>query len=539
MAHVEENKKALRTNVSHREWSCEKEIEMMKNENDEESDFEECDSELVETSFKPSYVVIAIDTHPLMFKRNKDGKMHFRSCLEACHALAESLIFKSDTRSWSPFAVLLAGEQTALINFQNNILDSINLLKAKSQLTDDELIKEFQRKGELDLSSFFLSCKKLFHDIKTPFYQRSLIYITNDDKPVKNKQTKFTALNEAKTFGGSQIEFEVICTIESFNYKFFYNELFSLLVSPKAEEICIDTEGLTQKLSRSVIMKHNQRSLNFYPFKNDTTRFLKCLKVEFIHPSRLLNTMMTKDGKKVINSNTGVDENTPSFHFKTPDIERAKSVEFDLAEKDALLNYDVPKGITLLYVSNRLIDYGHVLNRPSLIKEDPKEDLPYFKKFWQNCVDMNKVLVCLLKLRQPDKLRYCELIPTKVDGSPMFLLKQLPYGNEITYPTEQDYVKECPNEDQRKAIQNLVDKLTFDFNIKMVPDISLQKKKAYVKAKLLDEPVDEVNDIDFNRDTLDSHLKEVAEEIKNKFNLCGEKKRKAPLQKGPPQKRKN
>ncbi|XP_023014023.2 ATP-dependent DNA helicase 2 subunit 1 [Leptinotarsa decemlineata] len=508
---------------------------MWKNEDEEESDYEEGDSEVFEKSFTPSYVVIAIDTHSSMFKANKEGKLHFRSCLEACYALADSLIFKSDKRTWSPFSIVLAGEQTALINFQHNILDSVKLLKAKTQLKDDEIVKEFQRQKELDLGTFFLSCKKLFHEIKTTYYKRTLIYITNDDNPVNNKNTKFTALNEAKNFGGNQIEFEVVPTVENFNYKLFYNELFSLIGGPRVEEICIDTDGLLQKLSASVVMKNNKH-LNFYPFKDDPTRFIKCLKEEYMFSSSHNNIMVTKDGKKVINHTVEFDDNT-SYRFRIKDCDRADSAQFTLSEKEACLDYSLPKGITLLYVSDRVVDVGHVLTKSFLLKEDPKEDLPYFKKFWQSCVDMNKVLVCMLKLSQGGKVRYDELIPVKVDGSPMFLVKGLPFANEISYPLKQEYPERVADEKQRISIQNLVDKMTFDFDLKMVPDVLFQKRRAYVKSKLLDEPIEEVNDVAFDRDTLDSHLREVVEEIHSTFSLSGEKKRKAPAQKGPSQKR--
>ncbi|CAH1119758.1 unnamed protein product [Phaedon cochleariae] len=510
---------------------------MFRNEEDEASDYDEGDETFESHNFKPSYVVVAIDTHHSMFKRNKENKLHFRSCLEACLALADSLILKTNTRSWRPFSIVLSGQQTALIGFHNNILDTIKLLKAKLQLSDDALTKEFQSKGELDLAAFFLVCKKLFHDIKTTFYKRSLIYITNNDNPVNKKAAKFTALNEAKTFSGSEIEFQVIPTENNFNYKIFYNELLSLLGGPRIEEICLDTEGLTLKLSSSVGITQNQRRMKFYPFLNDQSRYLKCVKLDVVSQvGRLINVMMTKDGKKVMNM-TEVSEESPEFFIKSH-AEGVDHVRFDLAEKNMLQHSSIPIGITMMYVSKRLVDIGHVFTKPYLLKEDPSEELPFFNKFWQGCVDMDRVLICIVNSRELGKIRYSELIPVLVDDSPMFLVKSLPYANEISYPVESEYPEYIPDEEKRKVVEGLVDKLTFDFNISMVPDAVMEKKKAYIKAKLLDEPTENVDGpVTCDKDTLDEHLKDVVRDIKNKFVLSGEKKRKAPAPRGPSKKK--
>ncbi|XP_057657460.1 uncharacterized protein LOC130894577 isoform X1 [Diorhabda carinulata] len=485
---------------------------------DRDSDYEDADKEIFSSSFKPSYVVIGIDNHSSMFEKNLNGITPFRMCLKACHNLAENLLFRKDARSWSHFAILISGISKPLTTFSENVVDVIKMLKATSDLSDDALSQEYQRKGNLDLSSFFLSGKKLFHEVKTVFYKRTFLYMSNDDNPVKDKNSKFTAFNEIKTFAGSQIQFQVIPTVPSFNYKLFYNEVFNLLGGLNEEEICTDTEGLTQKLSSTILVNINKRKLNFYPFKGDTTRFLKCLRLYIYSNIQLYNNYMTKDGQKVINTSRQSD--TPVYYrIKYISSDKAPNVKFDIDEKDRLMDFDTPKGLILCYVADRQVGIGHIFTSPNLIRADPKEDLPYFNKFWDNCVATNKVLVCTSKMRQPDKIRCVELIPVLVDGIQMFLEKVLPFGNEIILPQKLNYPIEEVNEERKEAVRKLVDKLTFDFEPNMITDIQFQKKKAYIRAKLLNEPIIPVNDIQIDPQALDSVLDEVITEIKEKFDL--------------------
>ncbi|KAJ8966568.1 hypothetical protein NQ314_003463 [Rhamnusium bicolor] len=489
-----------------------------------------------EKTFKPAFVVIAVDTHPLMFKKNEDGSIPFRNCIEACYNLADSLIFTQNRSSWSQFAVVLAREDSpSLTEFQDNLIDTVKLLKERTKWPDKQLSDEYQRKGDFDLATFFLACKKVFHDIKSPFYKRTLIYITNDDEPVLDANKRFTALNEVKTFSGNQIDFQVVPMRLDFDYTKFYNELFSVMDCSPVEEICEDTEGLIEKLTSTVVKRYTQRKLPFYPFKGDTTRFLSCFKIDIIHATRLINVKMTKDGKSIKRVVVGDSQSSYFFKCKAPGRE---TIKFDTYEKNAILEHTLPLGLTLLYISKRSTDVGHVLGKPFLLQQDKKDELPYFEKFWQCCVDNERVLVCARKLKLADKLRYVELIPISVNGSPTFLAKNIPFSTEIVYPKSCDYPEQESTSQKKEAIRALVDALTFDFDLKMIPDPSYRKRQAYVKAKLLEEPMEEVNDVTLNAEVLDKHLKEAVDLINANYLLVEGKKEK-PLLKLHKQKKQN
>lgn len=73
----------------------------------------------------------------------------------------------------------------------------------------------------------------------------------------------------------------------------------------------------------------------------------------------------------------------------------------------------------------------------------------------------------------------------------------------------------------------MVESLTFDFDMKMIPDPCFQKKKEYVKAKLLEEPMEEVTSVTFSNKALDETLKESVDMINEVFILVEDRKRKA------------
>ncbi|KAJ8938337.1 hypothetical protein NQ318_007050, partial [Aromia moschata] len=461
------------------------------------------------TDMKPTFVVIAIDTHPSMFVKKEDGSMPFRDSLEACYSLADSLIFASGRGKWSQFAVVLAKEDSpVLTEFGDNILNTVKLLKAKiNQVPDKQLIDEYQRKGDFDLASFFLTCKKLFHDIKSPFYKRTFIYISDDDNPIQDGQKRFSALNEAKTFSGNQIDFQIIPTRRNFKYENFYNELFHVMNITPVEEICEDKNGLLQKLSSAVITRHTQTRIRFYPIKGDTDRFLQCFKLNVIQSRPILFTKVTKDGKMV--KRVSKDDFSTFYFYKIPLLE---DIKFDLLEYNSLLDHDMPKGLTLLYISKRLTEFGYVLGKSYLLRQDEKSNLPYFKKLWRICVDKERVLVCARKVRQYDKIKYVELLPVNVNSEPMFLA---------------NYPEQKTDEKQKEAIKKLVDDLTIDFDFKMIPDMGFRKKQAHIKSKLLDEPAEEINDGGLIAKDLDERLTEAVSMIRSSYCLVEEKKRKA------------
>jgi hypothetical protein len=496
----------------------------------------EDDTTSPDTVYKPSFVLIAIDTNPSMFvKKESDGTMPFRDCISACYNLANSLIFTQNKRSWSPFGVVLAREDASasFVNFNDNVLTSIKFLKEENKRTDDELTDMYQRKGIFDLSAFFLFCKKKFKEVNSVFYKRTIIYVTNDDDPIKSdKNQRFAALNEAKNFEANNITFEMVTMNDSFNYKIFYNELYAVLKLPPVETVVEDEDGLLEKLSTLILVRYYQRRLNFFPFIGDQSRFLKVRQKSFVQEEKLYNNaFVSAEGKLVKKiSKTPTDE-LKKYLLKF----NMGSLEFDTTEYYEIKNNDLPIGYSLIHVSDRVTDVGIILANTAIMEVDVKEEIPFFESFWQYCVDKNKVLICIRKLKKFDKIRFVELIPKFAQNTKLFIIKIIPFNDENKYPASRLTVKEEDinveySQEKVTVTDKLINSLTFDYDPKMFTNLSLAKKKAFLRAKLLQDPEEDVEDVTLDSEAIDKSLNEVGDDFKNLFHLEEEtgKKRRAP-----------
>lgn len=395
---------------------------------EEYSDEDFDDVELSKDSiYKASYVVVAIDTHPSMFKADDSGQVPFRNCLAACLRILDTLIMVKDSKRWNPFAVLLTRDDPKLVEFGDNIVESIQLLKSKLKLSDDELEDEFQRKLDFDLAEFFLQCKKAFHDIKAAFYKRILVYITNDDNPVKDAQSKFAAINEVKSFDASQITLEVISTDVKFDRTKLYNEMFALLEQSQQEreEICTDIDGLEQKLSSVLVPKYHRSKVQFYPFKDDLKRFLTCFDLKLVQSQKLYSTKVSAEGKSVKPKPPPLTADLPTYYIKNSNLSE-QHIVFDEMEKDQLYDTSFPRGYTLVYIGKSVIDTMYHISKPHLLQAHFVEQTNFFKQFWQYCVKNERVLVCVVKYKQPGKIKFSQMSPILIGEVPTFLCKYIP-----------------------------------------------------------------------------------------------------------------
>ncbi|KAK9891210.1 hypothetical protein WA026_013525 [Henosepilachna vigintioctopunctata] len=479
--------------------------------------------------YKPSYVLIAIDTHNSMFK--SDGAPSpFKNCLLAAYRLCDELLLKSDKRGYSPFAIILHDndEKMNLINFQDNMIQTTKLLKELRLLSENQLKAKYMRDYDVELTSFFQSCKKKFKDISTNFYKRILLFITNDPDPVNgDKNKRFTALNEAKNFQENDIVFQVIVPNEDFNFDVFYSELFSLLPQKPLNIICEDEEGVYDKLSSTICLKLPQRKMCFYPFADDLTKYMYVYKKSYIKYPRLLNNdFMAEDGTSVIRTrranpeNDEGPQNNQEFILQNADTKhKFHELIFDLGDKLESRRNEFPIGYTLLYVSHRLTSVGEVIGEPKIVETDPKEELPYFNEFWQYCVNNQKVLVCAKKMTASDDPRAVEFIPKLINTNKVFLVKQIPFADEIEEPEEAIPRDEIPaTQKQIEVTDRLIDQLSVDFSCSYLVDLEYMRKEWYLKSKLLSEPRGDVEPTEhFTLEQMDQKLNGIVEEYLSAF----------------------
>ncbi|XP_044759918.1 uncharacterized protein LOC123317442 [Coccinella septempunctata] len=458
---------------------------------------EESDDARGQYDFKSSYILVAIDTHSSMFT-SEGQPTPFKNCINALYRLSDVLLLKSDKRGWCPFCVILYDreEKATLVDFKDNMIKATKFLKEKSKLSEEQLKNEYMRKEDLDLAEYFQLCKKKLRNISTTAYKRILIFITNDPDPVCGDASKrFTALQEAKNFEGNDITFQLVVNDENFQYKIFYNELFSLLDKPSQEIICEDEEGLFEKLVTTICFRLSQRKLCFYPFADDSTKYITIIRKSYIKQDRLLNnSFVAEDGTplKRITRTTSDQENVTEIKRVFHNLNTKKNfeeLEFDVHENMGEHDRCFPVGLTLLYVCHRLSGIGEVISEPRILEADASEKLPFFDQFWQYCVRENKVLVCARVLRRGQYPEAVELIPKLIHGNKVYLEKLIAYADEIFEPEKrkEEDVAVTITEEQKRVTDSLIQQLTFEFQSSFLIDEAHLRKVEYVKSKLLDE----------------------------------------------------
>ncbi|KAK4879376.1 hypothetical protein RN001_007522 [Aquatica leii] len=473
-----------------------------------DSDFEE-DTETTERplEYKPSYVLIAVDTDKSMFENEETESYPFKVALNSCYELANSLALSSQNSVKGPVGIVLAHNNTVksnLVEFEQSVPDTIKFLKTLKGESKNELQFKYERQQNFDLADFFLMCKNKLLSIKTDVYKRIIIYITNDDNPIQNDvKKKFKLINESQKFPSFQMELVVVTFNPNFDYSNLYSEVLAASNSAPIEKVSSGT--LTQKLKSLVQRKHLVRKCKFYPFEGNTDSYFDVAVSKPTLTSRILKNMHVtrdtqKEVKKTIQQNTA--DSYECIYSKTE-----LPIVINEMERQNLGETNLPVGYTLAYVAKPRLKPGWVIKPPYLMEKHYKETLELFDIFWQFCRDQNKCLVCYQKLKRAGDIRFVELVPKFINGSRQFLVRILPFSPEIYYNPVKTGCLEFTDEEEN-AMENFVDSLTFNFSVDCFRDPVESKKQAYIKSQLLQEHMEEIDDGVESNEIIDQRISE-------------------------------
>lgn len=144
--------------------------------------------------------------------------------------------------------------------------------------------------------------------------------------------------------------------------------------------------------------------------------------------------------------------------------------------------------------------------------------------------------MCLKKYKHPSAIRYVELIPKFANNQKMFLVKNLPFVEEILYPnkvTERLLKRQAirsPTGNQLQAVRDLMTGLTSYYEPRMLYNVSYSKKKRYLKAKFLDMPYVDPGDCAGDMSAMNEELGKEMRAVRDLFGFnsgTGEKRKAA------------
>lgn len=326
---------------------------------------------------------------------------------------------------------------------------------------------------------------------------------------------KFRVLNEAENFPNLKIGFELATMSEEFRWEIFYEEMYKAMGTTLVKEYCEDEEGIMEKIAPHVEPVVYQRSVPFYPKLSNLKIYMKVLIHKFFKESHLsYNRKVTCDRhaevRSIRMSNAVPKEKMMVTVVMDKETKKSYKVKKPVKYKDeeALKKYKYPVGYSLIGVTNRLDKPEMVLQPHYMMVESPKENLSFFKVFWKYCGEKNKVLLCCHRPTKRSHPQFCEFIPKVYNNTPAFLVKYLYFLEDTLInpdiPEFDDSPEEEPvDETVKKDVTKLVDALTFSYDPTAFNDVSALKEHAYIKAQVLEQDMEDVDDLIENDEQID------------------------------------
>lgn len=273
------------------------------------------------------------------------------------------------------------------------------------------------------------------------------------------------------------------------------------------KEFCEDDDGITERILLVVKPAMRLRSVSFFPSVGNTNIFMKVLIDSVEHHSNVvLNKLVTLDthaeARKV--------SNRVAKEKKQKKCKREKPT-LKAEDLQPLKSSPYPIGYALLGVVDGPMSRPEVyMKKHNLMFENPKDECNYLSTFWKYCVEKKKVLFCSYRHSNRCQPSFCEMKPLIVNNKCCFLIKYLyflddyneidpaepPFDDDDEYDAEEEEsVKEPVTDNVINDVTKLVDALTFSYDPQAFYDAVGLKEEAYVKAQVLEQPMEDVEDI--------------------------------------------
>lgn len=463
----------------------------MEDWNQSDSDSENEGGDVSSAKFtKTSFLLVVLDTVESMFVVGKDNLSPFQMTIRSCLSIAERLLLT--LKENSRIAIILNGNPD-LTNFKTPVCNLVKLLIGMNEQTNDELRNQYMSKTPLNVADMLLTGKRIYKDVKAAGI-RNFVFLTNDDCPTrKDDKAKEAAKYEAQNIGNNII-FDIITFSPDFEFEEFYEIVLKAAKRPVVYEFCPDLELLENKLSFYCIYLHHEYTIKFYPLDNFETK-ISIIRSRSIRRNRdiLTNVRLTLDHSEEVTRE--VERITCNEYY----LENDKTLVLTAAERDELINHDIPIGLHLVSMAppsewmapTSIVDILYCRDQEEQEKLEP---------FWDHSRATGKVLICIM-MKQRNKIgRHCELHPINIDQTKGFLIQTLTYSHDrfrddrlARYGASKD-VKE-PTSLEVKVAEDLINAMTIEYDRDAFRCPSSSKLREYLRSQLLEVPLRPLSNI--------------------------------------------
>lgn len=292
----------------------------------------------------------------------------------------------------------------------------------------------------------------------------------------------------------------------------------------KFKEYCEDEDGIVDKILSIAEPNKRYRSTRFFPFIGNTKKFLKVhIATPAPQSARLLfNKLLTRDRHAEVRKIAKAEKTIQTERIAV--INKDDKIKLNCDDLTMLKSSPYPVGYALLgVVKQKMTKPEFVIQQHNLMFENPKEKLKYFNSFWKYCYEKDRVLFCSYKPTRASHASFCEMIAKVYNNRPGFLIKYLYFVDDIIIDPEAPFEKreeevDEPDDSVINDVNKLIDALTFTFDPKAFFDVQDAKEEAYVRAQVLDQPMERVENFLDNAGNMNKILQDIGIVQKRKID---------------------
>lgn len=499
-----------------------------------ESSIEEIEKWIVKEN-----IVFLIDASTQMFNKTKNDRSFFSICVEVCKIIVLKLMQKRNDK----FCVIIYGtnddNQTCPVKYIRVVSEpkkpNIELIKTLNELMSVDQLK-YGQSPYTPLSDALWYASYLLLKSNEKRTNSSIFVLTCDDQPqIGDSKKQFILRKKIEDIVKNNIDIKLIPLGKDFNIKTFYNDFINLSKPANGfdeiEKIISEVEVKTPK-SRSV------SSINFIIDEERDIVFSVSLFNFYTKAKIPAKVKLDKKTNKPVVSTTKTYHNEELLYKS--DLAKfctlaKQNIVFKNEDISILKASIIEPGIRLLGFINRkknLIYYHFKSCSFIQANEKIKGSILLFNSLLDSCVEMQKIILCYIKVRQGGRVHLAALLPQSeyVDDNGTqivpagFHVSYLPFVECLRQIKPNIYDREQKITDREISIgKNICENMPYAYHPTKISNPKINSHWEMLQALALEDekPKDILDETLPDTNTIDSKLSLIKHDIFKQLSPLG------------------
>ncbi|KAJ1519274.1 hypothetical protein ONE63_004573 [Megalurothrips usitatus] len=488
-------------------------------------------------------IIFLIDATEPMFEKHIDDSSYFMTCIEACKEMMLQAVFHQDK---DLFGIVAYGTKHVNQGAQANHITTVQDLSCLNADIIKELLNilgdvdKFENKhghsNNFSLADALWHCSSMVSKCTTKLYEKKIFLMTCNDNPhATDPKLQNDTRMRARNVMEMGLELKILPFGMTFTFDNFFKEVYQIMQDENDPSIlghnfkivrevkdivaCVARAPSKRSVSRVLWSLGNDIKLGVaaYSFVRSAPPFPKKQKV-----TRLNNAVVTSQ-VSIFRTDTGeaISAAETSKAIKVG----GQTVTFE-AEELRRVKRLTSSGLVLLgFKPIRTIQLWYHKKKPVFIYPEERKvkgSRTLFAALHERCLAREMCAICYFTPRTSAKPSLVALIPLaeKLDSKtntqfvpPGFILKFLPYVDNIRDLKEQEVNCSRPDPKMVSVAEEVIDKMRFKFSPSNIDNPKLQKHWSGLEALALGyaEPKEFVDFTVPEYEAIDARINDLAE----------------------------